>query len=334
MVTSRKVVLFQLLIIFCCLYRLQAQAAASFSTSLPDIGILKSCNINQIYQFGASKSDTGNRRMENPAFQCNLHPYGLSFFGEPTGRCSDGLLMIDYIASAAGIPFLNPYLNSTAIFSHGVDFAVSSSTALPVKKDAIIYGTRSSLDVQLNWMSKFSASWCSYTDCSPGRHMKNLFIVGETGYNDYTDALLQGKTLEEIKNKLMPQIVQSIMDAVLKLIGMGAVRIIVPGQFPLGCFPMYLTNFPSNSTTAYDTHQCLKAHNDLAADHNKYLQHALKILQKQNPKTKIVYCDYYNAFKWLLTNAPFIELASSLYPIRSRGMLWTSRLLEFLGSLL
>lgn len=93
-----------------------------------------------------------------------------------------------------------------------------------------------------------------------------------------------------------------------KVISVGAMRIIVPGQFPLGCFPVYLTKLQSNSTTAYDKHQCLKAMNDLAAAHNKYLQHAINTLQKRNPNTKIVYCDYYNAFRWLLTNAPYIGM--------------------------
>ncbi|KAL1810700.1 hypothetical protein ACET3Z_020765 [Daucus carota] len=302
MASSSNAGLFQLLIIFCSMFYLpQAQEA-----TLPDIGLLKSCNIDKIYQFGASKSDTGNRRIENPLDTCNMHPYGQSFLKEPTGRCSDGLLMIDYIASAAGIPFLNPYLNFKANFSHGVNFAVGGSTALPVKKNATNSGTRSSLQVQINWMYNFFGSLCN--SCSPGNHKKTLFIVGESGNNDYTSALFQGKSVEEIKHKLMPQVVQSIMHAVIKVMSAGAVRIIVPGQFPLGCFPIYLTAFPSNSTTAYDKHKCLTALNDLAEAHNNYLQQAIRTLKTQNPKTKIVYGDYYNAFEWLLNNAQHLGL--------------------------
>lgn len=51
-------------------------------------------------------------------------------------------------------------------------------------------------------------------DCSPGRHVKSLFVVGEAGTNDYTNALFQGKTVKEIKSKLMPQVVRAIMRAV------------------------------------------------------------------------------------------------------------------------
>lgn len=70
-------------------------------------------------------------------------------------------IVLQYTASAAGIPFLNPYLNSTGNFSHGVNFAVGGSTSLPEKKDATISRTGRSLDAQLNWMSTFFASWCT-----------------------------------------------------------------------------------------------------------------------------------------------------------------------------
>ncbi|XP_017257095.2 acetylajmalan esterase [Daucus carota subsp. sativus] len=307
---SSKVSVFQILIILCAmLYLLQAQAAHSFGKTLPDIGMIKICNISKIYQFGGSKADTGNRRIEDALDQCNLPPYGQSFFGKPTGRCSDGLLMIDYIASAIGIPFLNPYLDSKANFRHGANFAVGGSTSLPVKENANVSGTRSSLNVQINWMSKFFVSNCSSnTYCSPWRHVKSLFVVGEAGTNDYTNALFQGKTVKEIKSKLMPQVVRAIMRAVRNVISAGAERIIVPGQYPLGCFPIYLTAFPSNSSTAYDKHKCLTSLNDLAEAHNNYLQHAISTLQTRKPHTKIVYGDYYNAFEWLLNNAPHIGL--------------------------
>ena len=105
------------------------------------------------------------------------------------------------------------------------------------------------------------------------------------------------------------------------VISAGAERIIVPGQYPLGCFPIYLTAFPSNSSTAYDKHKCLTALNDLAEAHNNNLQHAISTLQTRKPHTKIVYGDYYNAFEWLLNNAPDIGILSFL--------LWINHLIGF-----
>ena len=51
-----------------------------------------------IYSLGDSITDTGNLAKEAPpgAFETIKHlPYGVTF-GRPTGRCSDGLLIIDY----------------------------------------------------------------------------------------------------------------------------------------------------------------------------------------------------------------------------------------------
>lgn len=55
--------------------------------------------IDKIYQFGDSISDTGNLIREHPIGALSPYaslPYGETFFKKATGRCSDGLLMIDF----------------------------------------------------------------------------------------------------------------------------------------------------------------------------------------------------------------------------------------------
>lgn len=58
--------------------------------------ILSSCNFDAIYQLGDSIADTGNDVQDNPSSKFARLPYGETF-KKATGRCSDGLLMIDYI---------------------------------------------------------------------------------------------------------------------------------------------------------------------------------------------------------------------------------------------
>lgn len=58
------------------------------------------CPFQSIYQFGDSTSDTGNLiRVANigPLLPVSRLPYGETFPGRPTGRWSDGLLIIDFI---------------------------------------------------------------------------------------------------------------------------------------------------------------------------------------------------------------------------------------------
>ncbi|KAL1802034.1 hypothetical protein ACET3Z_030681 [Daucus carota] len=300
---SSTKILYQLSII--CHFCLHAGPAMSLDLQLPDIRIFRSCEIDKIYQLGASFSDTGNRIVEDPMIASSRLPYGESSFLGPTGRYSDGLLMIDYIA--AGIPLLNPYLKVNANFTHGVNFAVGGATALSAKalaeKDIMLDGTDNSLGVQLDWMSNHFASQC-HSDgyCLRESLSNSLFIVGEIGRNDYNYAFRQGKTFEEDRN-IVPEMLEIVENAVRRVVGFGASQIIVPGIFPMGCLPAFLKDFKSTDRSAYDKHQCLNSFNDFIAFHNDYLQKTIITLQEEHPHTTIVYSDYYSAFEWILSNA-------------------------------
>lgn len=285
--------------------------------SLPDINMLKSCDIRKIYQFGDSVSDTGNRIVEDPLNKCGNPPFGESIFLGPTGRCSNGLLMIDYIALGAGIPLLKPYLGASKDFSNGIDFAVSGSTTLSTRKLAekgfnIEKITNSSLGAQLDWLSTHLTSIC-ISEIATRDYLKDaLFIIGEMGGNDYNYAYSQGKNWDEIQN-MVPEVVQVIIDGVKRVIALGAVKIIVQGSFPFGCIPKSITTFQSNNQNGtYDKHQCLEHINHVAAFQNEYLQNAIATLQEKYPETVILYGDYYNAYKWLLDNAPHLGITSTL----------------------
>ncbi|XP_057466267.1 acetylajmalan esterase-like [Actinidia eriantha] len=273
---------------------------------------LKVCHFDQIYQLGDSISDTGNLIRETPIGATTAFaklPYGETFFKNATGRCSNGLLMIDYFAMAAGLPLLNPYKNTDASFSHGANFAVAGSTALPVevlaRKNISTMVTSSSLSVQLDWMFTHFNSIC-HRDRDCIEKLENaLFMVGEIGGNDYNYALFQGKTMEEVES-LVPDVVRVIKDAVRRVIHYGAVRVVVPGNFPIGCMPIYLTAFQTNDSAAYDKHHCLKQLNNFSVYHNNQLQEAIEELKREYPNVVILYGDYYHAFQWLFSRAAYL----------------------------
>ncbi|KAJ6305932.1 hypothetical protein OIU76_003064 [Salix suchowensis] len=270
-----------------------------------EINVLKKCGFQAIYQLGDSLADSGNLIRENPLSPYASFPYGLKL-SKPTGRCSDGLLMIDYIAHSAKLPYLDAYLNLvTNSFGGrgGVNFAVAGSTALPEKvllsKNIMNLVTNESLSTQLQWMSTYFNT-CS-KDCD--KEIKSsLFMVGEIGGNDYNYAFLFHKTTEEMQ-ALVPEVIKAIEDAVVKVIGHGARRVVVPGNFPIGCFPVYLSQFQPNDTAAYDEFKCIKGLNSFSSYHNELLKQTVEGLKKQYPDVIIVYGDYYKAFMSIYQNA-------------------------------
>nr|XP_016511138.1 PREDICTED: acetylajmalan esterase-like [Nicotiana tabacum] len=221
-----------------------------------------------------------------------------------TGRCSNGMLMIDFIALESGLPLLNPIKDQTANFRHGADFAVAGATALPVEilenEKMVNLSTNSSLSVQLDWMSShFQTN--GYTD-RPDKLEKALFLVGGIGGNEFIFSLLEGKTMEETQ-RMVPEVVEAIIHGVRRVISLGATQIVVPGNFPGGCFPIALTIFMTDNSSAYDEHHCLKDFNNLIIFFNDHLRQAILDLKKEYPNITLIYGDYYNAYLWLLQNA-------------------------------
>ena len=64
---------------------------------------LKVCKFDAIYQLGDSLSDTGNFIREVPTSTCARLPYGQNFLNNATGRCSNGMLMIDYFGKTLNL---------------------------------------------------------------------------------------------------------------------------------------------------------------------------------------------------------------------------------------
>ncbi|CAN0881403.1 GDSL esterase/lipase At5g45910 [Linum grandiflorum] len=183
------------------------------SSMAPD---LKACGFRAIYNFGDSLSDTGNAKIEFPGPHAWKYPLGMTIGGEVTGRACDGLLIIDRIATAAGLPYTNPYLNMTLDHSKGVNFAVGGtgllSKALRLKWNVTLQYSQSSLDVQLRWFDGYLLGAFKNNTALLQDHLKScLFMIGGGG-NDY------GSFHQKRKKRIMPDVMKSMTAALQKLI--------------------------------------------------------------------------------------------------------------------
>ncbi|KAL0920112.1 hypothetical protein M5K25_009223 [Dendrobium thyrsiflorum] len=290
---------------FLCYLLLSTLSISSVLTHNPGGG----CFIKSIYSFGDSIADTGNllRMGASGLFTPAGHfPYGISLKKKPTGRCSDGLLIIDYLAMALNLSLINPYLDKKAKFNNGVNFAVSGATALDVSSfipsDVVMPNAASSIGVQLGWFKTHLSSVCSTREECSKKLKRTLFLVGEIGGNDYSFAFYQGKSIEHVAT-FVPQVIQKIVDAVKNVIEAGAIHIIVPGNFPIGCMPSNLEIYKGKASSVYDSNNCIKDLNSFSKLHNKKLQEALQSLGQSYPDVSIMYSDYYEAFMTLIDNA-------------------------------
>ncbi|XP_030462031.2 GDSL esterase/lipase At5g45910-like [Syzygium oleosum] len=254
-----------------------------------------------IFNFGDSVSDTGNFLLSGALVpEIKKLPYGETFFHHATGRCSNGRLIIDFIAEAFGLPYLPPYL-ALAKGPHvrtGVNFAVVGATAID---SSFFYAqnlkllTNDSLSVQLGWFKNLKSSLCTTKQECDEYFKRSLFLVGEIGGNDLVNPLVSGRTIKQIR-PLVPQVVGAIARAIRILIEEGAVDLMVPGIFPISCSAMFLTLCHSPNRSAYDPRTgCLKAYNDFIKYHNNYLKEELQNLREEYPHARIIYADYYGA---------------------------------------
>ncbi|XP_027067688.1 GDSL esterase/lipase At5g03980-like [Coffea eugenioides] len=112
-------------------------------------------------------------------------------------------------------------------------------------------------------------------------------MVGEIGGNDYNYTFLQ--YFDEARDTLriqdlVPLVVAKIKHAVEKVISFGARTIVVPGNFPMGCLPIYLTKFGLESEVdEFDQNHCIWLLNSFATFHNDHLKKAIAKLQEEYP---------------------------------------------------
>ncbi|KAJ3694260.1 hypothetical protein LUZ60_009740 [Juncus effusus] len=234
---------------------------------------------NAIFSFGDSFADTGNFDILAAPMLSYISyehlPYGMSFFGTPSGRATNGRVILDFIAAALGFPnFVPPALSKDQNFKRGANFAVIGACALDLSfyeknNVPIVPPINSSLSVQLEWFHNLKLSLCGTSKKCKKFFKKSLFFIGEFGANDYYFLSITRKTVEEVKSNYVPKIVNAIITAAESLIKQGAVHMVLPGSLVTGCTPAILAINPSANKTDYDPQTgCMTKFNSVGNYHN------------------------------------------------------------------
>ncbi|KAM0922391.1 hypothetical protein ACQ4PT_006193 [Festuca glaucescens] len=251
------------------------------------------CKFPAVFNFGDSNSDTGGFWA---AFPAQPPPFGVTYFGKPAGRASDGRLVIDFIAQVMGLPLLSPYLQSIGSdFRHGANFATLASTALLPNTSVFVTGISPfSLAIQLRQMKEFShrvitSAGSSGQLPSPDVFGNSLYTI-DIGQNDFTSNLAS-KGIEYVKQTL-PSVVSQISGTIQDLYRVRARKFMVFNMAPIGCYPAFLVELPHNGNDL-DEYGCMTTYNSAVVYYNELLNNSLAKDRKTLQDASIVYVDKY-----------------------------------------
>ncbi|XP_048440760.1 GDSL esterase/lipase At3g26430 isoform X2 [Pyrus x bretschneideri] len=264
-----------------------------WATLLPSPGICTGpCSFPAIFNFGDSNSDTGGL---SAAFGQAPYPNGETYFHVPSGRFSDGRLVIDFIGSN---------------FSHGANFATAGSTVIfPNTTISQSGASPISLDVQLLQFSDFHTRSQIYRtkgelfekSLPKEEYFSQALYTFDIGQNDITAGYKLNWTAEQVKAYL-PYVLTQLSNAIKKVYGQGGRSFWIHNTGPLGCLPYVLVRFVTDPAQI-NKYGCADQINEVAQFFNQRLKEAVIQLKKDLPLAAINYVDVYSVKYTLITQA-------------------------------
>ncbi|CAM8942044.1 unnamed protein product [Rhodiola kirilowii] len=252
-------------------------------------------NFPAVFNFGDSNSDTGNLIA---GIGAELHPpNGQTYFKTPSGRFSDGRLIIDFLMDAMDLPFLNAYLESVGapIFQKGCNFATAGSTIHPATATSV---SPFSFGIQVSQFVRFQSRVLELL--SKGRKF-NKYLPSASYFSDalYTFDIGQNDLAGSFYSKSFDQVIASIPSTLeefetgLKtLYEQGARKFWIHNTGPLGCLAQNIAFF-GTGPSKLDELGCVSGHNQAAKLFNLQLHGLVKKFQGQKPDTNMTYVDIY-----------------------------------------
>ncbi|KAM1062357.1 hypothetical protein PS2_026464 [Malus domestica] len=251
-----------------------------------------------LFIFGDSTVDPGNNNHITtiPENQAHYEPYGKNgFFETPTGRFSDGQIIVDYIAEYAKLPLIPPFLQpSTADYTNGVNFASGGAGVLSETNQGLAIDLQTQLknfeEVQKSLTEKLG-------EVEAKEVISEAVYFTSMGSNDYMGGYLGNPKMQEQYNpeQFVGMVIGNLTQTIQALYEKGGRKFAFLRLCPLGCLPAFRALNSMNPESGEGG--CFEAASALALAHNNALNSVLNSLQYMLKDFK--YCNS-NFYDWLL----------------------------------
>ncbi|CAL1359980.1 unnamed protein product [Linum trigynum] len=276
---------------------------------LPSSASTSPCHFPAVYTLGDSNSDTGSQ----PAvFGRVPSPNGETFFGKPSGRYSDGRLVIDFLAEKLGLPYLSSFLDSIeSNFNHGANFASSAATIQPASGRIFDAGfSPIDLNFQFLQFQQFKDRTFELQKQGRGIDLHRLpepegfgsaLYTLDCGQNDLHVGLIE-RGGEQGALSSIPMVINNFSLAIENLYKEGARTFWIHNTGPIGCLPFFVIRYPPKPGNE-DPIGCINSYNQVAQEFNRQLNETVYKLRTQFPDALLILVDIYSAKYSLISQA-------------------------------
>ncbi|KAL3744615.1 hypothetical protein ACJRO7_013822 [Eucalyptus globulus] len=248
-----------------------------------------------LFVFGDSTVDPGNNNYIKtiPDNRADYEPYGQDgFSGEPTGRFSNGRVIVDFIAEYANLPAVPPFMKPAADYSRGVNFASGGGGVLPETNQ----GQAINLPTQLKNFDKVREKLIEeFGETRAQEIVSEAVYFISIGSNDYMGGYLGSPAMRQLHppDVFVGLVISNLTNAIQELYQKGGRKFGFLSLGPLGCLPALRAANPNSNA---GDGGCFEDASALAQAHTNALNGILLSLQHIFPGFKYANSNF---FEWL-----------------------------------
>lgn len=256
----------------------------------------EAARIPAVFAFGDANVDTGNNNYIQTLLKSNFTPFGETYFHRPTGRVCDGRIILDFLCTYLGLPFLPPYLEPGADFTYGANFGSGGAGAtdladylpnrgIPLTQQTAYFQTlQGGHQVVMTQGGGSSQQVPLARNITQATFSQALYYmqIGEVDYLELALLAQEASLLQALQTTVQRAVLSSIQTALTTLYSSGARKFLIFTVYPLGCMPLFLS--VSNSTNG----SCLPFPTAVAAAHNAALEALVATLRSRWADAEVI----------------------------------------------